>query len=258
MNKIGTWVLFAVCTLLIIVYWCVIMLPSYLLELLLYPFGRRHYYICPNCKKKSNRNHVYQNWTHWKCTRCDTTSPIEPCRFTSPTRCLVYRIIATWFFSGLIPPIILKGMAGTYGSLCSLPLCYLALWVTDGSTLYYSGIVVAVFIIGCWSIPDTEEWLGPVRDWKGKVKEHDQNQIVVDEVLGMLVACFPMIFVSPHRLWLALTLAFVLFRFFDIVKVPPTRFFDRMSNAYGVMLDDVVAGIYSAILLWLAVIFIGV
>jgi len=50
--------------------------------------------------------------------------------------------------------------------------------------------------------------------------------------------------------WQGVAAGFVLFRFFDITKIPPARFFDRrMKNGYGVVLDDVVAGIYSCIAL---------
>lgn len=168
---------------------------------------------------------------------------------------IVSIIMATWFFSGLIPPILLKGMAGTYGSIASLPLCYFALWATEGTFGPSSYILItsAVFAVGCWSVPRAEEWLGPIKDWKGKVKEHDQNQIVIDEVLGMLITCSPLVLIKCHSLWLAFGIAFVLFRFFDIVKIPPARHFDKENNALSVMMDDVVAGVYAAILLNLVI-----
>jgi phosphatidylglycerophosphatase A len=52
-------------------------------------------------------------------------------------------------------------------------------------------------------------------------------------------------------------LAFALFRFFDIVKIPPATFFDKMKNARGVMFDDFVAGIYAAVVLLLLVLTLG-
>ncbi len=110
---------------------------------------------------------------------------------------------------------------------------------------FYTSIIVMVFAQGMLVVPNAEEELGPMTDWKGKTKTRDQNQIVIDEVLGMLVSCIPILFVEEYSI-LHFALAFVFFRFFDIVKVPPTRFFDRMKNAFGVMMDDVVAGIYAA------------
>ena len=52
--------------------------------------------------------------------------------------------------------------------------------------------------------------------------------------------------------WLSIVAGFLLFRFFDITKIPPARFFDqKMKNGYGVVLDDVVAGIYACLSLHL-------
>lgn len=68
--------------------------------------------------------------------------------------------------------------------------------------------------------------------------------IVIDEVIGMwMVLCFAGLSVP------FVVLAFVLFRFFDIVKPWPVSFFDRMKTPVGVMLDDVVAAIYACIIL---------
>ncbi len=162
-------------------------------------------------------------------------------------------LIATWFYSGLIPPIIVNGMAGTYGSLFSIPLCYVALLAgKDFPSLYY-GIMLLIFLLGMWSVPKAEVILGPRIDWKGKVRQKDQNQIVIDETFGMLVTCYPLTIIPAASYWLVLVLAFALFRVFDIVKVPPTKLFDRMDNAFGVMFDDAIAGLYAGGILALAV-----
>jgi len=166
--------------------------------------------------------------------------------------------IATWFYSGLIPFIIPGAMAGTYASLFTLPLCYFLLFLADSTTAFaYWGVVFLVFILGLWSIPKAEAVLGPRLDWQGKIKRHDQNQIVIDEAFGMLLSCFPFILLKPQSLFLGFILAFFLFRFFDAVKVPPISFFDRMENAAGVMLDDLVAAIYTALVLLLLLLTTG-
>jgi len=158
-------------------------------------------------------------------------------------------ILATWFGSGLIPPIILKGMAGTYGSLFSLPLVWAALWLSANvSPLVYIGIILMIYLLGLWSVPITEIVLGPKMDWKGKIKSHDQNQIVIDETLGMLMTCCALSFNNPYLI-MHLLLGFIYFRIFDIIKVPPTKFFDKLKTANGVMLDDAMAGIYAFIAL---------
>jgi phosphatidylglycerophosphatase A len=74
-------------------------------------------------------------------------------------------------------------------------------------------------------------------------QEKDSGRIVIDEVAGYLVAMTAVPFS-----WKAVALGFLLFRFFDITKIPPARFFDRqLKNGYGVVLDDVVAGVYSCL-----------
>jgi len=65
--------------------------------------------------------------------------------------------VATWFYSGLIPPIILGGMAGTYGSFFSLPLCYAALQLARvGTGFSYWAIMLLVLLLGLWSVPKAE------------------------------------------------------------------------------------------------------
>lgn len=160
-------------------------------------------------------------------------------------------VFATWFGSGLIPPPkFVSGMAGTYGSLASLPLCFMVVWRTQPlHWIWYSFITFVIFWIGCVTVPRAEVALGAQVDWKGKTKTHDQNQIVIDETFGMLVTCYPLIFIPFDSYWFSLFLAFILFRFFDIVKVWPTSYFDKMEDAFGVMMDDGMAGVYAAICL---------
>ena len=79
--------------------------------------------------------------------------------------------------------------------------------------------------------------------------EHDSGKIVIDEVAGYLVT---MTGVAVSWKWAAA--GFFLFRFFDISKIEPARYCDRhLKNGYGVVLDDVVAGIYACLALHLLV-----
>lgn len=140
-------------------------------------------------------------------------------------------------------------MAGTYGSFFSIPLVWGALWLSDNvSPWCYSIVILIIYYVGLWSVPLAEIALGPRTDWHGKTKDRDQNQIVIDETLGMLVTCWGLS-LTHQSIWLVLFLGFLLFRFFDIVKVPPTKWFDQRKTANGVMLDDVMAGIYALICL---------
>jgi len=157
-------------------------------------------------------------------------------------------LIATWFYSGLIPPIILKGMAGTYGSFFSIPFVWAVLWVSASiSSWIYVLVMFVVYVIGIWCVPIAEARLGEQTDWKGKTKTRDQNQIVIDETLGMLVTC-SLLSLTHFSIW-QLLIGFCFFRLFDIVKIWPTKYFDKMKTADGVMLDDVIAGIYAMICL---------
>lgn len=159
-------------------------------------------------------------------------------------------LAATWFGVGLIPPVIRKGMAGTYGSIAALPLCWLMVWLywyTAFGPLLYAAAVIGLLAVGLWCVPIAEEALGPRTDWKGKTKTRDQNQIVIDEVWGMMYACYPIAVMHPSNPLTAFAAALLLFRVFDIAKPWPVRQFDRIKTPMGVMLDDMVAGAWAAI-----------
>ncbi|WP_243372072.1 phosphatidylglycerophosphatase A [Geotalea sp. SG265] len=136
---------------------------------------------------------------------------------------------ATWFGTGFSPV-----ASGTVGTIAAIPL-YLAL--ARLPLPLYLLTVLAFFFYACWASDRAELLFG----------EKDSGKIVIDEVIGFLVTMTGV----PCR-WQWVLAGFFLFRFFDITKIPPARFFDqRVKNGYGVVLDDVVAGIYAAIVLHL-------
>ncbi len=144
--------------------------------------------------------------------------------------------LATFFGVGWMRP-----GPGTWGSAAGLLLWLAAAhWahLTRGE-LAIATAMVAVFVllagISASSIVAREAGTG------------DPGFVVVDEVVGQWIALIGAT-VRP-RDWL---LAFVLFRFFDIVKPPPARQFDRMHGGFGIMMDDVAAGMYALALVWLA------
>ena len=153
------------------------------------------------------------------------------------------------------------GMAGTYGSLAALPLCYASVWLARhlnidtifAGTFAYLLIIVNVFTLGTLIIKRAEKAIGPRRDWHRKVKTHDLNQTVIDEVWGMLISCAPIVYfdiqLNSQESVVLFFLAFAYFRIFDIVKIWPAKVFDRMCNSFGIMMDDGIAGIYAMILL---------
>ena len=136
------------------------------------------------------------------------------------------KLIATVFGVGYIQ----KG-AGTLAALfCCLAYFFLrketAIWVE-------LPLLLAVFILGVATASAVE------KEWG-----HDSNRVVVDEVHGMMMA----LFLVPND-WRYLLAAFVLFRFFDIVKPMGIRKMERLPGGWGVMLDDLLAGIYSNVIL---------
>lgn len=140
------------------------------------------------------------------------------------------RFLATWFGIGLIP-----FAPGTWGSLAAVPLAW-ALSTWGGPWILLGGAVV-VFTVGSWAAGTAARAGG----------QTDPGEIVIDEVAGLMLALVP---VSPTPLNLAL--GFILFRVFDIWKPWPVSYPDRyMHNGVGIMLDDVLAGIYAALCLWL-------
>jgi phosphatidylglycerophosphatase A len=130
--------------------------------------------------------------------------------------------IATALGAGYVP--LAPGTCGTVvGLFLFWGLSDLPLWL-------YVVIVCFVVAVGTWAASVTGKMYGDV----------DHQRIVIDEVAGYLITMFA----SRPTLTVMLT-GFVLFRFFDIVKPFPVGWADqKVKNAFGVMLDDILAGIY--------------
>lgn len=121
---------------------------------------------------------------------------------------------------------------GTFGTLAGIPAFYL---MAGLSAPAYALVWVALLLFSCWVCGAAGRHLGVV----------DDGRIVIDELTGYLVT----VAFLPFS-WPAALLGFVLFRIFDVVKVFPASWFDRrMKNGIGVVLDDVMAGIYAAVAL---------
>ena len=136
-------------------------------------------------------------------------------------------ITGTVFYIGKIPI-----APGTCGSLASLVSWYflkpfisdpLFLLITGG--IFFLGIAVSDVLIKAWKKPDPKE-------------------IVIDEWVGMWIS----LYLVPHE-WKWGLLAFLAFRVFDIFKPGPIQKMDEMHDAIGLMMDDVVAGILSCLLI---------
>ncbi len=117
---------------------------------------------------------------------------------------------------------------------------------------------------GRWSIPSAERRLGQTRDWKGALKYHDQNEIVIDEIVAMFVVYLPLTILSfTSWAWFgaAVFVGLVVFRIVDAMKFWPATHFDGRGGADSVMLDDYwVAFLYampSVGIVWLVQRYVG-
>ncbi|MBE6453052.1 MAG: phosphatidylglycerophosphatase A [Alphaproteobacteria bacterium] len=144
-------------------------------------------------------------------------------------------IIATFFGSGKAPV-----APGTFGSLATIPLAFLLAyyWGTYGIV---SGVIIS-FVLGLWAVSIVL-----------KTSKHDPSFVVIDEVSGQLLTFAPLadnLQYDNHSALLYL-LGFMLFRVFDIIKPQPVKWADKkLRNAFGVMFDDILAGVYAAVLLF--------
>ena len=90
-----------------------------------------------------------------------------------------------------------------------------------------------------------------------ELSEKDRSEIVIDEVIGQSIALLPLLLfeqTNPPQLFMCI-ISLLFFRFFDIVKPYPINKFDKMNNSFGVIFDDILAGIFSALLLTFALSF---
>ncbi|MBF0624134.1 MAG: phosphatidylglycerophosphatase A [Magnetococcales bacterium] len=124
------------------------------------------------------------------------------------------------------------GAPGTWGTLVTVPLCAL---LQEGGFLVLAGALGVLTVVGLWAADVASRHLG----------HNDPREVVIDEAAGYLVT---MLWAPPGWLWLAL--GFGLFRLFDIWKPWPVNWLDRrLHGGWGIMADDLAAGVYGALIL---------
>jgi phosphatidylglycerophosphatase A len=97
-------------------------------------------------------------------------------------------------------------------------------------------LITVIILVGIWAASRTEKLVG----------RKDPGKVVIDEVAGQLIALLPLLpRVDPG--WTSILSAFLLFRFFDIVKPYPARRLESLESGLGIMADDIVAGAYAAV-----------
>lgn len=150
---------------------------------------------------------------------------------------LLHKLNASVLGAGYIP-----FAPGTMGALVGIIILFLIKWQQPNLQYFTWGLLLAIIIFtlfGVWSTNEMEtEW--------GK----DPSKVVVDELIGVWVA---VLWIPTETQWLIL--GFILFRFFDIAKPLGIRQLEKIKGGWGVMLDDVGAGIYANIVLQVIVYF---
>lgn len=137
-----------------------------------------------------------------------------------------FLFLAAGFGAGYVP-----FAPGTAGTLVAIPIFFV---LSSIPFPLYGLTILTFFFLASWISGEAQRYWG----------RKDHPRIVIDEILGFLIT---MLWVPKTLLFIIL--GFFLFRFFDIVKLPPIRLMEKVKGGYGVVLDDVVAGVYSNIIL---------
>jgi len=152
---------------------------------------------------------------------------------TSPKANRFANLLSTWFGCGYAP--VAPGTAGSLGAIAAALLLNKA----AGFAAWHFALLAAIgFAPAVWAATRTER----------SVKQKDPGLVVVDEVLGQWITL-----AGAHPLnWKSYLAAFILFRLFDIWKPFPARQLEQLPEGLGIVADDVMAGIYGALVLFTA------
>tara|TARA_B100000609_G_C17179859_1_gene416478 strand:+ start:378 stop:830 length:453 start_codon:yes stop_codon:yes gene_type:complete len=146
---------------------------------------------------------------------------------------MILKFILTGFYVGKI-----KYAPGTFGTLLAIPIFLL---IYDFNLITKISIVFLLFLISLFLLSQSYK--------KQVFKDIDDKSIVIDEVIGYLI----FIIFFDNTLFVLFS-SFLIFRLFDIVKPYPISLIDKkMKNALGVILDDIIAGLFSGITLFIII-----
>ena len=141
---------------------------------------------------------------------------------------LIKKILATFFGVGYCPV-----ASGTAGSFAAAILIW---FLVPTQSIWFIAIVILTVPIAAFFCGVGEKF------WN----KADSGHIVLDEVIGMAIT-----YMWMPKDWRIFLIGFLLFRFYDITKIPPAGAAEKIKGGWGVLLDDVVAGIYANIGLWI-------
>jgi phosphatidylglycerophosphatase A len=143
--------------------------------------------------------------------------------------------IATCLGVGYFP--IAPGTAGSVVGVVLVAVLGLLPLTRAGEILLAVLFAAALLVLGVWAAGQAEDFFGRV----------DPGQVVIDEVVGQMIT----LLLCARASWMWLLAGFLFFRFFDIAKPFPVRQAERFPRGWGIMLDDVLAGVYGLAMLWL-------
>ncbi|CAB5094034.1 Phosphatidylglycerophosphatase A (EC [Olavius algarvensis associated proteobacterium Delta 3] len=145
-------------------------------------------------------------------------------------------ILATGGYVGRIPI-----ASGTFGSLLGIPICFA---LSKTPWMAAALFVLAFTLASMWVADEAEKALG----------RKDPGDIVIDEIAGMVISLFALSFTAS-----TVVVGFLMFRVLDIIKPPPIRQAERyFPGGVGVVMDDVMAGAVTNILLRIGLVWIPV
>lgn len=149
---------------------------------------------------------------------------------------LIHKIISTVFFSGCV-----KYMPGTVGSAMTIiliPIIFL------DNFIFSFCIFLSLFLVGWYS----------ASQYSRKIMVLDPKEVVIDELVAQFMVwnviykINNIYFFSIYSIQYLFIIGFILFRFFDIYKPFPVDYFDKkFKNGFGIMFDDIIAGLYAIV-----------
>tara|TARA_B100000674_G_scaffold214383_1_gene175726 strand:+ start:173 stop:664 length:492 start_codon:yes stop_codon:yes gene_type:complete len=152
-------------------------------------------------------------------------------------------LVSTFFGYGYLTKI-----PGTVTSAVTTIFIYIAYEIVGYTDLKFSIIFfIILFFYSFYAVKDSES----------EFKNKDPRQIVIDEVLGQSMPLILLLYLNQANhvsvsIEVYYILSFIFFRFFDILKPFPVNYFDKnYKNYFGIIMDDIIAGLYSMILIYL-------
>ena len=146
----------------------------------------------------------------------------------------VVQMLATWFYVGNSP--------FAPGSMASIVGALMAMALSNNGFLFFV-VLIAVTVLGFMVS-------GPMETITGK---KDPGCVVIDEVAGVMIAFFAL----PLQ-WNVIIVAYFLFRAFDMFKIYPVNKFEEIGGGTGIMMDDLVAGLYTNLIMHIAIRWAGI